>query len=251
MTKSCYTLSERLAWLLFLIWSAVGVIVMPWNPGPADVATLVQDGAARNVALAFLRTADAIWILFAAVVTYFWMIRHDGLSAARVQALIVLAGSGVIEWIGHTTGWPFGPYKYTENFGPRLGGVLPLSIPLAWLIIVVNTAALFRYTPLAKSRLLLALAVGAAATLVDFNLEPVAWHVREYWIWYPDNPAPPPLPPWQNYASWFVVAAVLTALLPALRARPPEGAWKGPLTVLALVNGLVGLSHLVHVLRGS
>ncbi len=242
---------ERVLWWAFLIWSGVGLLVMPWNPGPADVAQLVPEGAG-NFVIGFLRNADAVWISLAAANTYFWMIRTDGLGTARVQAVLIFAISGLVEWIGQRTGVPFGPYRYTGNFGPMLGGELPVAIPLAWLIIVVCATALLRCTPLVSHRFLLASGTGVVATLTDLNLEPVAWHVRAYWLWYPDLGAATPSawPPLQNFLSWFALAFALTAILPGIRKRPAEiGAWKRPLIILGLINLLLAITHAAHWFR--
>ena len=187
-----------------------------------------------------LHVSDAIWIYLAAVVIYLHTAAVEGLATTRRWAFILLLGSGGCEWIGAQTGFPFGPYRYTDHFGWRIGGVLPVAIPLAWMVVILcGRALILRLRPTA-TRHVLAFGVALVATLTDANLEAVAWKVRDYWDWYPDSR--PPLPAWppvQNYLSWFVLSFALTYALPpnySLRLRHPAR-WR-PVLVLGLMNTL-------------
>jgi uncharacterized membrane protein len=240
---------EWLVWILFLVWSAVGAVVMPWNPGTMEVSQYVPE-AWQDFAYGFLRIADAVWILLAATTIYFWMIRNFGLALARLQAAIIITGSAVIEWIGQDTGWPFGPYLYTENFGPRLFGKLPIAIPLAWLVIVVCSTAVVRTIPCVRNRYVVAGCAALVALATDINLEPVAWRVKGYWLWYPFQDAAPTHPPLQNYASWFVLSFLFVACMPGLRHEPATRAWIRPALVLGIINVLLAVTHLVHIAGG-
>ena len=54
---------------------------------------------------------------------------------AAVVALAIPAMGWAIEYLGSTTGFPFGRYHYTDRLQPQLGHV-PLLIPLAWLMML-------------------------------------------------------------------------------------------------------------------
>lgn len=237
---------ENAAWAAFLIWTVVGAIVMPLGITPERAREWIGPGAAATLAGGFLHVADLIWMLLAAAVIHGEAVRSEGAPKAGVGALLVMVGSAVVEWIGATTGWPFGPYVYTDRFGPRVG-VLPLAIPLAWFVIVQGARlTLARWRP-ALGRVELALGVGLAAVITDLNLEPIAWKLRGYWLWYPGDPKPPAWPPWENYAAWFVVAAILAFAMPSFRGgRAPS---LRPAAVLGLMNGLFLWLHLARALR--
>lgn len=154
---------------------------------------------------------DMIFIALAAAVLTLWLARLVGwkvtLWAFGWTALV----SGVVEAIGATTGYPFGNYTYTERFGPRLGGLLPVAIPLAWWVVLLPLYTVARRwlsaEPQPGQRIALALGVGIAATIVDLALEPVAWGVRGYWLWedggfYYGVPA-------LNFFGWWVTAALI------------------------------------------
>lgn len=243
-----------MAWALFLVWTAVGVVVMPLGIGETEVRRwLAGYAGAADVAVGWLHAADAVWMLLAAVVVYFHTVAAEGLTTARRWAGIILGASAVAEWVGARTGFPFGPYEYTDRFGWRLGGVLPLAIPLAWLVIILSGRCLARRLFPDATRPQIALGVAVAAVLTDANLEFVAWKARGYWTWYPQA-APgtaPGWPPWQNYLSWFVLSGALAWVLPPnyeLRTHRP--APTRPILVLALMNALFLLVHAVRLGRG-
>lgn len=253
--------ASRLAdvpWTVFLVWTAVGAVVMPLRLDPSQVtAALGSRGfppGLAGVTGAILAAGDAVWIVLAAVVVYLSTAAAEGLPRARTWAGIILVGAAVAETVGARTGFPFGSYAYTtDRFGWRVGGVLPFTIPLAWLVIVLGARALVgRGWPTAGRR---GLALGAAVVgvLTDVNLEFIAWRERGYWAWYPGRPEPlPPWPPWQNFAAWFVLLFLFALALPpdgALRAgRERRAAWR-PALVLLVMNGLFLLVHAARALR--
>lgn len=236
---------KGMVWYLFLIFTAVGFYVMPFGVGAAEVNAWVKVPGLREALLLLLGQADALWMLMASVNVYLYMIKREGLAVARRWALLIIIGSAMLEWTGATTGFPFGPYVYSKNFGALIGGVLPFTIPLAWVVVVMAS----RYAVLALfpklNRWWLSLGVGFLALLTDLNMEPVAWKVRAYWTWYPYDPAPPLWPPWQNYLSWFVAAFVFNALLRGERVSSATVSARKPITVLCLMNAMFLAVHLV------
>ena len=132
---------------------------------------------------------------------------------------------------------------YTGHFGPRIAGVVPAAIPLAWLVVILCGRNLVLLLQPTADRLALAARTSVVAELTAQNLEPVAWHVRQYWLWYPlQVPPPSDWPPWQNYAAWFVLSFTLAGVLPAdgsLRPRRPTRS--RPVVLLGLLNALLAL----------
>ncbi len=246
MRSSASLRIEKAAWAAFVVWTTIGAAVMPLGITPERAREWLGPGTAGALAAGFLHVADLIWMLLAAAVVHGEAVRAEGARQAGLGALLVLVGSAAVEWLGATAGWPFGPYVYTDHFGPRVG-VLPLAIPLAWFVIVQGARlTLARWNP-GLGRGGTALGVGVAAVVTDLNLEPIAWKLRGYWLWYPGDPRPPPWPPWQNYAAWFVVAAMLAAAMPSLRGRSAPGL--RPALVLGFMNALFLWLHLARALR--
>lgn len=186
-------LFERILFGLFIIWSAVGAVTL----------------GLRQFALPpWISWADAFFMLLAAANVLLAMARRDGWPDTLKSFAIIAIGSGIVETVGATTGRPFGPYEYTPFFGPRIAGILPIAIPLAWYAVLGTGHYLVFHWLKLGSRRVNALAVAAWATAFDFVLEPFAAYVKSYWIWHtPDIPA-------QNYLAWFLVAFVLARLSP-------------------------------------
>ena len=229
-------------WYVFLIWTVIGAIVMIAGLNAENVTGWTSSSAAQEALVGILAYADLIWMVSAAAVVYLRVAAVDGLARARISAAIILAGSMLVEWIGAQTGAPFGPYRYTDAFGPRILGMLPIAIPLAWLVILFGARVLVLEIQPAISRFALSFWVAVIALVTDLNLEFIAWKVRGYWLWYPDDAHPPSWPPWQNFLSWFVLAFVLHALTPwreeraVTERRIPRAALVVPITnVLFLV----------------
>ncbi|MBS0661020.1 MAG: carotenoid biosynthesis protein [Verrucomicrobia bacterium] len=234
-------------WRVFLIWTSVGALVLPFGLQPEQLARWPATADWVGTARTLLAYADLVWMVLAALVVYLQAAADEGLARARVAGGIVAFGSAVVEWVGATTGFPFGPYVYTDAFGPRMLGVLPIAIPLAWMVIVLAARQVLWARWPGLSRAQLALGVGAIALATDFNLEHVAWKVRGYWLWYPGVDSPPSWPPWQNYLSWFLLAALFAALIP--RPAGTFASARRPLGVLLAMNALFLLAHLVRWVR--
>ncbi len=237
---------ENFLWIAFLVWTAVGAIVMPLGLGEADV-TLRNEGLREALAY-ILRVSDAVWIVLAASVVYLFILQDAG-HLARAWAGVIILCSAVLEIVGATTGYPFGPYAYTSNMGAKLFGIMPFTIPLAWLIILMaGRYAVLWWRPQA-TRLQIATGTAAIALLTDINLEFIAWKVRVYWIWYPPGTplgdSPPAWPPLQNYISWFVFSFLITLLLPQLHLAPQ----RNPMRVIGVLLAMNALFLLVHTVR--
>ena len=238
-------------WLAFLLWTAIGFVVLPLDIGERQARAWIGNDFWQRLTVAFLKEADAIWILLAASNVYLHAAAAEGLDTARRWAGIILVTSAGCEWIGVQTGFPFGTYLYTDHFGWRIGGVLPAAIPLAWLVILICGRYLVLAIRPQATRLETALGVAVAGLFTDCNLEFVAWKVRDYWVWYPGLGAGTPFwPPAQNFLSWFVLSFLLSLLLPpnyALRLGRPSAT--RPIVILGLMNLLFASALVFYWLR--
>ena len=211
-----WNIVEKIALGAFLFWVACGLIftighittktVAGWS-GPAWLHAFVD---------LCLRTGDPILILLAFINTHLHAARQWTGAIARHWGILVLLGAFGIETLGAITGFPFGAYHYTDRFGPILG-VVPLTIPLAWQVVVTNALFLVRAIAPHLSRPAEAAATGLLCTLYDFVLEPFATTQKHYWIWQGETI--PPL----NYIAWFVLSGLLAFFFaPTLSSRFPR-----------------------------
>lgn len=171
-----------------LLWT-IGAAILPW-------------GVAASV---LLQVATVLGVLRVA-----W----GGQDTLRMMTL-VLPLTWAIEWVGSSTGWPFGAYSYTAVLQPQLGGV-PLLIPLAWLMMLPCAWAVgYQITGQSRGwRFVLTSAL--AFTAWDLFLDPqmVKWG---YWVWM--QPGGYFGIPWVNFAGWLLSATVITVVVqPAMTA---------------------------------
>jgi len=220
--------SDRLFLLLYLAWIGVGIGTAPFHLHAATV-----DGWAflpawlRAFLDACLAWGDPILLLLAAENTRRMIHNVWGRRAARRWLIALLVLPFAVEVAGVATGFPFGRYAYTENLGPRLNfipllGLVPVTIPLAWYVLVSNALILWRcffagYIPAIE-----AAAVATLVTAIDWVMEPFATRIKAYWIWGIGNGADGEAP-WRNYAAWWAISFLLVLLFaktPAHQDRP-------------------------------
>ncbi|MFL5731568.1 MAG: carotenoid biosynthesis protein [Chloroflexia bacterium] len=175
-----------------------------------------------------------------------WLRLNFSLVGAALGALIFAAGVA-LEYIGVSSGLPFGHYRYTGVLVPGLPGGVPLAIGFAWLFICISslfTAATLRRFPGNPPRRLLLVTVGALlATGLDLLLEPVAYRVKGYWQWL-EPTAPYYGVPWSNFAAWFAAALLLNALVISLLS-PTSTATRYPWLPSALYTMNIALFAVV------
>ncbi len=265
--KQALAASGSVVWPVFLVWTAVGFVIMPLNPTEEMVREWITWPAAEGIAVSILWAADAVWMILAAITVYLCLVATEGIGRARLIAGVVLVGSGAIEIVGELTDFPFGPYDYSDRFGWKLFGILPIAIPMAWLVVVAGGRHLMLWLYPQAPRLLHAAGVAIVALGTDLLLEPVAWKFRGYWTWYPGTidaylAAWPPL---QNYLSWYGFAFLLAAILPLPRTKHlQDGSASGVklgsgikenvanariIVTLALTNAIFLVCHIAMWLR--
>jgi len=127
-------------------------------------------------------------------------------------ALVGLAAyTYAVEYVGLTTGVPYGSFAYGVALGPAVAGV-PAALPVLFVPLVVN--AVFLATLLAPGvtrgrRIGLAIAIVVA---VDLVLDPAAVAVG---FWTYTAPGPYYGVPVSNYLGWVLSATVAVAIIDA------------------------------------
>jgi putative membrane protein len=193
---------EKIFFGAFLFWSVAGFIFTVAQITPGTIADSHLPGWLKDFVEGCIRTGDPLLILLAFANTHLHAAREWTPPVARRWALIILVCALGIEMIGVATGFPFGRYAYTDRFGPMVGGV-PLTIPLAWHVVVTNAWFSAHWLTRDRSRILITGLTALICMLYDFVLEPFATGAKQYWLWRGDAI------PLQNYAAWFVLSALL------------------------------------------
>ena len=130
---------------------------------------------------------DSAWIFFFFVAVYADLSGTAGLSAARFSAGIVVVAMAVLLGLTGLTGWPCGPLLFTAHAGLRLGGAIPLALPLlAFSLLTVSGHAAAAAFP-GSVRPGLAFATAAGFLLSVANGLTFFAADRIWWVWNPLN----------------------------------------------------------------
>ena len=217
--RTSWTFTEYLFFAAFLFWSAAGLVFTFGHLTPVFFSRFHLPPALETFIDLCITNGDPILIILAFCNTHLHASRQWTAGVARRWACIIVVCAYLIETAGTLTSIPFGDYHYTDKFGPTLwpGSTLltvPITIPLAWHVIITNALFIVRAIAPHLSALAEALVAGAICTAYDFILEPFATTVKGYWIW---NGGSVPI---LNYVSWFVLSALLIRLFaPTLSSR--------------------------------
>jgi putative membrane protein len=188
-----------------VVWTLVfiAVPILRWTWG--------EDGLTIGITLGVLAQVGVV----AFVLMRAWGIRVTLLTCAAV----VISG-WLIEYIGHSTSFPFGSYDYTPRFQPQVGGV-PLLIPLAWLMMMPPAWAMAHLITGKWRGVAFVLTSAVAMTAWDFFLDPqmVTWGAWTFET--PGANAYVGIIPWTNFLGWLLASALITLVA---HPRPLPGA---------------------------
>jgi uncharacterized membrane protein len=193
--------SDPLVTIAISTWvlTMVAIPILCWIFGDATLVSMATAGVVMQ--------SLAVWIIL-------W--RGNGIRFALWSILLILLLAWMVEFIGSTTGIPFGRYSYTNALQPQLGGV-PLVIPLAWMmmlppawtiaLLVINSRTI---SPPLPVRLARAGVAAIAFTAWDLSLDPqmVSWC---FWRW--SSPGAFFGIPLVNYLGWLVVSFMFSFFL--------------------------------------
>lgn len=133
--------------------------------------------------------------------------------------LVVYLLSFTSEFVGTGYGIPFGGYSYTELLGPRVGGRVPIVIPLSWFLMALPSWVLAQATfPVERgrsgARILFA---SLLLTSWDLALDPAMSYLTPYWRW--EDSGPYYGMPWLNLFGWYVTGLVIITAIEWLGGR--------------------------------
>ncbi|NHN41320.1 carotenoid biosynthesis protein [Halorubellus sp. JP-L1] len=130
---------------------------------------------------------------------------------AGVALALLTAYAYGIEYVGATTGWPYGAFEYTVPLGPMIADTIPVALPVFFFPLVLNAylLTLLLLGDRADSTPIRLGATIAAVLATDLVLDPGAVAVR---FWAYDCAATGTCGyygvPWSNYAGWVLSATV-------------------------------------------
>ncbi|MFD2612659.1 carotenoid biosynthesis protein [Paenibacillus gansuensis] len=182
-----------------------------------------------------LSFSNGLFLLFYAIYAV-WIDRASFRTDRRLpyRLAAVLIFTYALEYCGTVTGFPFGPYVYTEVLGFAPWKV-PAAISFAWVGVMMSALTLST----AQTKTGRALQAGGYAVLFDLVLDPVAAKLG-FWTWGTEGV---PLAfygvPLQNFAAWFAAAALLSLLFPIKAVNRTLAEHRGRREALRLYQGML------------
>jgi putative membrane protein len=198
-----FSRSDWFLYTLIVAWSLVMISVplQRWTAGDEALPFAVTLGAV-------LQAAAALLLLIYAM----------GERRALIIAGVVALAAWGIEFIGSTTGFPFGAYHYTDRLQPQIGGV-PILIPLAWLMMLPSAWAIAWAIAGKRGRVTFIVVTALVFTVWDLFLDPqmVGWG---FWEFAPFDGIAYFGIPLTNYLGWLLSSAAITVLALAVGLQP-------------------------------
>ena len=162
------------------------------------------------------------------LVAFTFALTHSLNRLGWKHALILFATTFLVslsfESIGVATGWVYGKYHYSDVLGVKVFGLVPLLIPIAWIMMsypafIIAQRVLPRMQNLAAWRLSLA-AIGAMVmTAWDIAMDPLM-SGGGHWIWEEGGPFFGV--PLQNFWGWWLTIFVTLTLFLWLARLTPD-----------------------------
>ena len=188
--------------------------------------------------------------LFIALPSFIALWRVQGPKAATLSLLSLSAFGFAIELIGVTTGFPYGPFYYSDSLGPKIADLVPYLLPLSWAPLVLGAVAATAPEGeiTSKRRILWIFCATGLLVLLDGVLDPGAASLG-FWVWPEGGPYYGV--PAVNYLGWFFSSTLAVTLLLALGHRnwesapPPPGLLDSTLIATSFWVGIAVFSGLL------
>lgn len=193
------------SFLLLWILAMIALPIARWTFG--------DEALPIGINVAAILQASAVLLMVASA--WGW---RDALRALLIVAFIGWSS----EFIGHSTGIPFGAYDYTDILQPQLAGV-PLLIPIAWFMLLPSSWVMAQHIvgerKTWRDRAFFVVVSALALTAWDLFLDPqmVEWG---FWEWEQTAGGYFGVP-WSNYAGWLLTGVVVTLLVRPYRYELP------------------------------
>ncbi len=179
---------QVLVWVVFVAWVVAQLVyvLLPRNLEPVG-----------NFFIVFL------FVVFSAL----HMVLLRGVRPMLLLLLLCFLLAGGLEVLSVQTGFPFGRYRYSQDFGPAVFGVSVL-VPSCWFMMAYPVLCLTELclTELRMPKMFFVPVAALALTAWDLFLDPQMVRFG-HWVWLePQFYAGVPL---VNYAGWLLTASIV------------------------------------------
>jgi putative membrane protein len=232
--------TEKILFACLVFWSGAGLIFTLFKIDAAHPRLAALAPGLKEFVMACFGWGDFFLMLLAAANLYAYTFGAWGKRDAITWAVVICVVGAGVEILGTLTGFPFGSYTYSAKFGPVIGGVLPLAIPLAWFCVVTASLVIVLRVIPHCGVIRVAALTATATTFLDWIMEPFATLIKGYWIWQNG------IIPLQNYISWWAVTFLLVLTRPLYAKLNAAPADIRPVFVLVSFLVLFAAARLVH-----
>lgn len=158
-----------------------------------------------------------VHIVLAALVLAVVLFRRLGVRWLLPLALVSLLAF-FAEHIGTGYGIPFGGYEYTGLLGLKVGGRVPLLIPISWFLMALPSWIIARSALDTRSSAARRIALASVWLVVwDLALDPAMSFLVPYWRW--EEAGSYYGMPLINLAGWYATGVALMAVIEAFASR--------------------------------
>ncbi len=155
-----------------------------------------------------------------AIPAFLGLKRATGATRWLITLAVLSLFAFAIESIAVATGVPYGRFSYGADLGPKLLGLVPMTLPFSWIPIVLGSRV-WAAAILGPARVLPTLLLSAGLMVAfDLVLDPGAAALR-YWTW--ESAGAYYGIPESNFVGWVIsslIAQVLLTLLTRSAALP-------------------------------
>lgn len=229
---------DEVIYKVFIFWYACGIVLLSFDLIPS-----------------WLEWANATFLILAGLLGVIFFIKKFNWQSGLLISSVIFSCSFLIEYLGSAYNILFGQYGYTEKFAPNLFDV-PIAIGFAWLMVMATSHVLARKI-VPRGGLLYAFVGGCIAVVIDLIIDPVAYKVKQYWLW--DQTGIYYGIPFSNFVGWFLVAFVLHLFLFIIlkwkKDLNTDGKWEKRMVllfvqmiVMFIILGLLGKLWLASLL---
>lgn len=222
---------ENSLYRIFIFWYICGLLLLGFDVLPS-----------------WLEWANTVFLMLSGTLGGIYFLKSFSKRNALWIIAIIFVSTLFMEYLGSAYDVLFGKYEYTKKFGISLFGV-PLGIGFAWLMVMATSHVVAKR--IIPQRGWLRMTVGGLlAVIIDLIIDPVAYHVKQYWIWeeyesfYYNIPI-------SNFVGWFVIAFTLHGLL-SLFAKIESERKSSPLwekRMLVLYFLMIGMFLLLGIIE--
>ncbi len=125
-------------------------------------------------------------VVLGAIAGFAFLASCIGLARSALVFAVSFVLSLAAELAGTSTGIPFGVYRYTDQLGYKIAGLVPFNIPTSWFYMLVASLAMCgRLLPAKddnRSKWWWALVGGLVLTAWDVSMDP-AMVKTTHWVW--------------------------------------------------------------------